>query len=131
MDIFWKTSAGVLTALILWVALSKYSKDISVLLTTAVCVMGFFAAFSTLRPVINFIRRVQSVGGLDGELLSVLLKAVGIGLISEICVLICKDAGNEAMGKALGLLSTVTILWISIPVFDKLLSLLDKILGAV
>ena len=103
----------------------------SVLLTLAVCAMIFTVTIGFFRPVLDFIQKIQRMDGLDGDLLSVILKVVGIGIIGEICTLICKDAGNESMGKVLQILSSVVVLRISIPVFEKLLTLLDKILGAV
>ena len=126
-----KTVAGILTALILWITLSRHGKDHAVLLTVAVCAMVVTVAISFLQPVLAFLQKVQVMGELDEELVNVVLKAVGIGLIGEITALICKDAGNESMGKALQILSTMVILRISIPVFDKLLTLLERILGSV
>ena len=131
MSLLLKTSAGVLITLILWLTLNKHTKDMSVLLTLAVCAMVVTVSVSFLKPVIAFLKRIQEIGNLDNDLLSVILKVVGIGLVTEIATLICKDAGNESMGKALQFLSTVAVLWMSIPVFEKLLSLLDKILGTV
>ena len=131
MNDFLKTAACVLTALILWLCLNKNAKDMSVLLTLAVCAMIFTVIISFFRPVLEFIQKIQRMDGLDGDLLSVILKVVGIGIIGEICTLICKDAGNESMGNVLQILSSVVVLRISIPVFEKLLTLLDKILGAV
>ena len=131
MNTFLKIAAGILTALILWISLNRQGKDISALLSVAVCAMVAAAAMSFLEPVVSFLKKIQGLGNLDGELLNVILKVVGIGLLTEITVLICKDAGNEAMGKTLQILSTVTALWMSIPVFEKLISLLDKILGSV
>ena len=131
MNVFLKTAAGILTALILWLSLSKHSKDIAVLMTMAVCAMVIGAAISFLQPIVDFLRKIQTVGNLDEELLSVILKVVGIGVITEISTLICRDAGNESMGKVLQFMSAAAVLWMSIPVFEKLLTLLDKILGAV
>ena len=68
---------------------------------------------------------------MDEELLSVMLKAVGIGLLAEISVAICKDSGNESMGKSLGILSSVAVIWLSIPIFERLITLLDEILGSI
>ena len=130
MDIFLKAIGGILIALILWISLGKQCKDFSTLLTIIVCVMVFFAATTFLGPLLQFIKKIQQLGEIDTDLLSVILKSVGIGIISEICTLICKDAGNESLGKALQFLSTAFVLWISIPVFEKLLSLLDTILGS-
>ena len=131
MSIFLKAAAAILTALILWIVLSKHTKDMSVLLTLAVCAMLLTVSFSFLQPIISFLQKIQNLGELDNDLLSAVLKIVGIGLITEICAIICKDAGNESMGKSLQILSSVVVLWMSIPVFEKLLLLLDKILGTV
>ena len=129
MNVFIKAVAGVLVALILWISLGKQNKDFSVLLTLMVCSMVFMMAISFLRPLVQFVKKLQSMGGLDKDMVGVVMKAVGIGVIGEICTLICKDAGNESLGKALQFLATTVVLWISIPVFEKLLTLLDDILG--
>lgn len=131
MDIFLKTVAGIITALVLWITLNRQGKDHAVLLTVAVCAMVVTVGITFLQPVVAFLRKVQAIGELDEDLVSVVLKAVGIGLIGEITVLICKDAGNESMGKALQILTTMVILRISVPVFEKLLLLLERILGSI
>lgn len=130
MNVFWKTAAGILTAIILWINLNKSNKDTSVLITMAICAMVIIAATSFLQPVITFVKRIQGIGKLDEDLVSTVLKVVGVGIVTEIVTLICKDAGNESMGKALQFVSAGAVLWLSIPVFEKLLSLLDNILGA-
>lgn len=129
MDIFIKAAACILVALILWICLNKSGKDFSALLTLCVCAAVFIASVSFLKPVIDFIQKIADVGQLNDGLLSIMLRVVGIGLITEICTLVCKDAGNESMGKVLQAMSSCVILWLSIPVFEELLSLLDKILG--
>ena len=131
MNIFLKSVAGVLIALILWLCLDKRGKDMSVLLTMSVCAMIITSAATFLRPIVDFIEKIQDVGNLDREYVSIILKVVGIGMITEISVLICKDASNESMGKALQMLSAVIVLWMSIPVFEELLELLNEILVAV
>ncbi len=131
MNIFLRTIAGILVALVLWISLGKQSKDFSVLLSLLVCAMIFLASASFLRPLVQFIQKLQAIGQLDENMVSIVLKSVGICVVGEICVLICKDAGNESWGKALNFLSAMVVLWISIPVFEKLLTLLDDILGSV
>ena len=131
MNVFWKTAAGILTAVILWLNLNKSNRDTSVLMSLAACAMAIIASAAFLQPVVSFVKKLQDVGKLDADLVSVVLKVVGVGIVTEIAVLICKDAGNESMGKTLQFVSASAILWMSIPVFEKLLALLDKILGAV
>ena len=131
MSIFIKATAGVLTALILCIHLHKYSKDFSLLLAMAVCTIVIIAAIHFLSPIFDFINNLRTIGNVDNNLLSVMLKVVGVGLLAEFTSLVCKDAGNESMGKALQVLSSVVVLWLSLPVFEELLSLLDKIMGTV
>ena len=131
MSVFWKTAAGILTAIILWVNLNQSNKDTSVLMTLTVCAMAMMAAASFLQPVVSFVDKIQDIAKLEEGLVSTVLKVVGVGIIAEIAALISKDAGNESMGKALQFVSAGVVLWISIPVFEKLLALLDQILGGV
>lgn len=131
MSTFLKAAAVTLTALILWVCLNKYNKDMSLLLSLAVCGIVLVAAFAVMEPVIDFIERLQQTGKLDSDLLQIILKAVGIGFLGEMCGELCKDAGNATMGKALQISAAITILWLSLPVFEKLLTLLETIMGSV
>ena len=70
------------------------------------------------------------MGGLDSGTLRILLKAVGIGLVSEIAALVCADAGNSSLGKTVQLLGSAVILWLSLPLFTMLIELLQRIMGA-
>ena len=131
MDIFLKASAGIIIAVIMCLTLAKQGKDLSLLLTVVVCCVVATAAVAYLQPVIDFLRRLQTIGELDPDMFEVLLKATGIGLLAEIMNLICTDAGNASLGKALQILATAVILWMSIPMLNALIELIDNILGAV
>ena len=129
MDMFVKVAAAVLITIVLGLTLASRGKDISVLLTIAVCCMVTAAAVTYLSPVVDFFDRLQSIGQLDPEMLAILLKAVGIGLLSEITCLVCADAGNAALGKTLQIFAAAVILWISIPLLTGLIDLVEEILG--
>ena len=131
MSIFLKAAAGVLAAVTVWLCISKYNKDVSVIVTMAVCAMVLVCAMTFIQPIIVFLEKLQATGNLDRDLISAIFKVVGISVIGELCMLVCKDAGNESMGKSLLFLSATVAIWISIPVFEKLLSLLDEILGSI
>ena len=85
MSLFWKAAAAVLLAVVLGLSLGK-QKDIGVLLTMAVCCMVAMIAISYLEPVLDFLRELETLGDLQGDMLGILLKAVGIGLVSEIAI---------------------------------------------
>lgn len=129
MEIYLQASAGVLLAVILSIVVGKRNGELSLILVIAVCSMVLLLACFYLRPVIDFIQTIQSVGRLDADLVEILLKVAGISLISQIASLICADGGSSSMGKALQMMATAMILYLSIPIFRLLLELLEKILG--
>ncbi len=128
MDTMLKASGMALVALVLCLALNKQGKDFTLLLTLATCCMLAFAALRYLEPVMDFFQQLQELGQLDGQMIEIMLKVVGIGLISQICSMICTDAGNQALAKSLQLLSSGLILWLSLPLYMSLLELIQNIL---
>ena len=129
MNLFLKAAAGVIVAVVLCITLSKSGKDISLLLSLAVCCMVLVAGISYLETVFGFFDKLQTVGNLDKDSITIVFKATGIGMLAEITNLICIDAGYSTLGKSIKVLSTGVILWLSIPLFESLLDLLDTILG--
>lgn len=127
MALYWKTAAAVLLAVVLILTLRR--QEMGLLLGMMVCVMAAVAAVEYLGPVIRLVESLEALGELDGEMIAILLKAVGIGLVTEIAGMVCVDSGNGSMGKALQLLGTAVILWMSIPLFTMLLELIQEIIG--
>lgn len=130
MDMFLKAVAAALITAVIGLVLVKQGKDMLILLTLAASAMIATIAFTYLKSVISFLHRLTEISKLDTELLAVLLKTVGIGLIGELAGLICADAGNAALEKSIQILTTAVILWLSIPLFESLLDLVQAILGA-
>ena len=128
MDIFLKATCGVLITLVLFLVISKQSKDLSILLTIVVCCMVSVTAVQHLQPVVAFFEKLQSIGRLDPTLVSIVVRSVGIGLLSEIAGLLCADAGNAALGKSLQILACSVVLCMSVPLFTKVIELIEEIL---
>lgn len=131
MAAFFQVAAGVLLTVILGIVVGKQNKDMTILITVAACCMVLTVAAIYLQPVMDFIRKLQEVGKLDEDILQILLKAVGIGLIAELANLICADSGNAALGKAIQILATAVVLWLSLPLMNSLIDLVQKIMGEV
>ena len=131
MGTFFQAAAAVLVASVLALCIAKQGKELASLLTIAVCAMVTLAAITFLKPVLEFLRELESIGKLNGDIVQILFKVVGIGLVSEIAAMICADTGNTSMGKALQILGSAVILWLSIPVFQALLDLIQQILGGI
>lgn len=129
MTVFWKAAAGLLIAAVMVLAVGKQEKDLALMLTMAVCVMAVLAAFSFLEPVISFLYRLEELGDLQSGVLAALLKIVGIGLVTEIVEMICQDSGNASLARGMQLLGSAVILFLSLPILETFLDLIQRILG--
>ena len=131
MDVFLKVSAGVLLSVILWVVLSRQGKDYGLLLSLLVCSMVMLAAVTYLRELIAFMERLAGIARLQQGVLKILLKVVGIGLVTQVVDMVCQDAGNQSLGKTLRFLSTSVILWIALPLLQEMLTMIETLLGGI
>lgn len=131
MDGMMKVVAGTLIAAILGIILQKQGKEYALVLVMAVSAIGVCLALNYIKPVISFLEKLQELSSIDGEVLRILLKAVGVGVISEICCAICTDSGNASLGKMLQILSASLILWLSLPILEQVMDLIVEVLEGV
>ena len=128
MDTVFRCSGAAMIAVVLILTIRRQNGEMALILSVMTCCMLLIAGLKLLQPVFAFLRRLQNIGQLDADMTAILLKSVGISLLSEIAGLICKDSGNEATGKALGIICTAAILYLALPVFDALLTILESVL---
>lgn len=129
MDLFFRAAAGVLIITVLSLSFSGKGQEFTIALTIVGCCVVTGLCIGFLEPVLDLICQIQALGKLNSEMLQILFKVVGIGLVSEIAGMVCRDGGNSSLGKALQMMGTAVILWLSIPVFQALLELVQEILG--
>lgn len=129
MDLFVRTIVGVLISTVLYLALPKQAKELSVVLTIAVCCMVGIVAFSFLRPVFDFVDQLSATGNLSSPMIKTLIKAVGICLISEFASAICSDSGNAAMSKLIQFATTALLLSLTIPFLTQLIDIVENLLN--
>ena len=128
MDILIKAIACALMAAVLSIMLPGNRKEHTLLLGIAASCMVGMTALVYLQPVIDLLKRFQQLGDLNVQMIGILFKVVGIGLVTEMAALVCKDAGNDSLGKMIHILGTVAILWITIPLFEEFIALIEDVL---
>ena len=129
MEPFWKAAALALIAGVLSLTLKNQDKEYGLLLSIAACMMVTAITVTYLKPVYAFLKELETLGDLRGDMLAILIKALGVGLASEIASMICTDAGNASLTKAIQLLGGAVILYLSVPMFSALMDLIQKIVG--
>ena len=120
-----------IVCILLSTTVNNRSKEIGTVLSMAGCVLILLLAGSYLVPVIDFLEQLKQLGNLNGDLVRILVKVVGISLITDITGLICGDSGNASLGKVVQISAAIVVIWLSLPVYNLLLDLISNILEAI
>ncbi len=104
-------------------------REFAVVVTLLTCVLVLAGAAEFLEPVVEFLRELRRLADLNGQAMGILLKAAGIGLISQLAALLCADAGEGALGKAVELGASAAILWLSLPLLEEILAVVQGLLA--
>lgn len=131
MEDFFRAAALALLTVILCLTISGQARATAAVLVMGAGALVLILGLGYLRSVLDFLEELQTLAGLNGQMVLILLKCCGISLVGEITGLICADSGNGSLGKALQILGCCVILWLSLPVFQELIKLIRKILEAV
>lgn len=131
MGEYLRFAAAALIGLILVLVVGRQSRDLGMLLSLAVCVLLALGAMEFLEPVMELLDELKRLGELDGGAVGILLRCAGIGIISELAGLLCADAGEGAMGKALQICANAAILWLSLPLLRQVLTMIGEVLAKV
>ena len=131
MGEYLRFAAAALIGLILVLVVGRQSRDLGMLLSLAVCVLLALGAMEFLEPVMELLDELKRLGELDGGAVGILLRCAGIGIISELAGLLCADAGEGAMGRALQICANAAILWLSLPLLRQVLTMIGEVLAKV
>ena len=129
MSLYVKSLGCIFFTVIICVVLAKQGKEISLLLTIASCAMVASVAVLLLEPVTNLILKLETLGNLNSGMVMIILKTIGVGLLSQISSGICADAGNATLGKVLQFLTCAVLLGLSTPLLQELISIVEMVLG--
>ena len=129
MELLLKGLACALAAVVLLRLLDKQGSAVGIPLAVVVCLLILGVAMGYLQPVMQLLKTVGEMAGMDDQMLRIILKAVGIGLVCQTASLVCSDSGSAALGRAIELTAAAALLWLSVPMINALLELVQKILG--
>lgn len=128
MDLLLKVvSCGIVT-LILSLVLPADRKDIKAVLGVVACCIIATSALAYIQPIVELVERVKTASHLNTEMIGILWKAVGIGVLTEIAGSICKDFGNGTLEKMMQLVGSAAVLWLTIPLFQEFMKLIEEVL---
>ena len=128
MEAFWKAAVLVILTIILGAAMGKVEKDFSIVLTVTACCLITMVAIRYLSEVMAYLRELSESAAYENPFLDTLMKISGIGLMTEFTQMLSSDTGNNSLGKAMQILGTSVMLFLSLPIFEAFFSVIQEIM---
>ena len=128
MDLLIKAAAVGIIGALLNIVVKKSSPEMALALTLAVGVLVLTMAMELLSGVREVMDYAKSLTGMSAEVVTPVLKCVGIGIITRISSDICKDAGASAIASSVELVGAASALLVAMPLVGALIHIIGGLL---
>ena len=98
----------------------------AVAIAAGLCALALSA--DGIRTGVDILRTLCTQSGMDADSLGIMLRAVGIALLSEFGAQLCRDADETALAGRVELTARVALLGMSVPLLSDLARQIGRIL---
>lgn len=114
--------------LLLTVMLRDYNKSISIVVMMATAVVIFFMIADEISDVFGFISKISSDADSAAEYIKLMMKVLGITLISQFTADMCRDAGENTLASQTETATKIIIVLMVLPLFETVLNIITGLL---
>lgn len=111
-----------------YAVLCHMNSGISFALKLGITLLIAASALMLLEPFPEKIYELASIGELEGEYVSILLRGVGITILGQITADICRDCGDTSSANGVELIAKLEIVLLCLPLLDGIIECALKIL---
>lgn len=117
-------SIGVLAVVAVIVALTLRPKnaEIALMLTVACAVLILLAVLSQAGQIIGTVNSIVAAAQINTGYIAILLKVVGICLLTEFAVNTCRDAGCQSLAGNVSLAGKLVVTFTALPLYTDILN---------
>jgi len=128
MEMLIRVMAIAVVGSVIGLVVKKSSPEMSLLLTISVAVFALYLAFEVIGGVVGFIRSLAETAGISPAVLGVVLKTVGIAIVTKLTSDICRDAGQSGVAAGVEAAGTITAVYIALPLLESVISMINSLI---
>jgi len=117
-----------LTAAVSYMMLKESKPELAFLIAAAAGALIVIMVIDYLVDIIITLSGLASKVGLDGTIISSVLKIIGIGYVTEFASSLCEDMGVKSISDKISLGGKVVVMFLSLPIFTALINLIAGML---
>lgn len=116
-----------LCAVLFAALVQKTNKEYALLISLGTEAVLLLFLLERAGPVFQQVEDLAASGPLEGEAVGLMLRAVGITVVGQVVVRLCKDAGESALAYTVELAARAAVLAAALPALGRLLKYLGEI----
>ncbi len=109
-------------AVIMIVTLRPKNGEIAIMLGISCSVIILLSVLSQVSEVVSMVNQIIAVSDISTSYIVILLKVIGICLITEFAVNTCKDAGSQSLANNVSLAGKLMVTITSLPLYSDILN---------
>lgn len=117
-----------ITALILSLFLKDYNKTVSLILVLFSSALLFFKIVGSIDEITDTLKEITDNAGELSSYLKLMLKVLGIALITQITADICRDCGETALAGQTEVAAKIIIVAMILPLFEAVVKIISGLL---
>lgn len=121
-------AAVALITLVLVIFLKNTNKEFAFILVVASSLVLFGLVINDFFDVISRVRDISSGIGNINSYVSLMVKILGITLITQFIIDLCKDIGEAALASQTEIASKIIILIMIMPLFEAVINIISGLL---
>ena len=123
-----KIGALAIVITIVALLLKQSRPDIAILLTVAGGIVILLMVLKEISAIFGWFNTLATKTNIDSNIITILIKILGIGYIAEFAASACEDAGNRSMADKVILAAKIVILVLSLPILNSVINTIVSVL---
>ena len=125
----WQMVGLCVIAALLCVVLRPLHPELAMILSLAAGSILLLAVVGEVGQVLALAQKMMEKAHLPGAYMPILLKALGICLLTQVACDTCRDAGETALSVKLEMAGKIAVLVLSLPLFEEILMVIQALIA--
>lgn len=116
-----------LISAVLFVIIKKYSPEYIIFAEIGSVLLIFVFLYPYIKDIIDFYYEYADYGGIDDSYLKIVLKTIGIAVLTQFSADVCRDSGQSALAGNIEFAGKLFIAVLALPVAKSLIEVALKV----
>ncbi len=128
MELIFKIMGIGLITCIAALIVKPVRSDFAMIISMVGGIVILIMVLSSISGVLSLVGSLANKTGLNGNLIAVVFKIIGVGYLTEFTASLCADTGNGGLGDKILLGGKIIILVMSLPIVTSILNIVMELL---